>query len=93
MIEICKFDSKRDMRQTVPDLSCDLRAAIENGVVIDSGTLPEYNEIDDPFKIRSRVRDAFDVVEAHRALLLASKESKSTTTPSAASNLENGGEK
>lgn len=75
MIEECVFDPQRDIRATVPDLACDLRLAVENGVVMDTGVLPEYNEIDDVYRIRQRVRDAFDAVEAHRAMMNAARQS------------------
>ena len=75
----CKFDPKRDIRATVPSLACDLESAIENGVVVDTGTAADYNDIEDVYNIRGRVRDAFDAVEAQRALLTSSKTAPSNT--------------
>lgn len=93
MIIECFFDPKRDIRATVPDLSCNLRQAVENGVVVDSGSAPEFNNIEDVYSIRSRVRDAFDAVEAQRALISSSKSNSVTPTPSSTSEPASASEK
>lgn len=91
MFQICKFDSKTDICRTVPGLSTDLKQAIYNGVVLDTGTDGAYNEVDDPARIRGRVRDAFQAVDLQRSVLAAGKilpnpeSSSSPSTPSGAS--------
>jgi hypothetical protein len=73
MYQKCKFDPKRDVCRTVPGLSTDLAAAVENGVVLDTGIDAQYNNVDDPANIRGRVRDAFAAIDQQRAVLAAGK--------------------
>ena len=73
MYQHCKFDPKRDVCRTVPGLSTDLAAAVENGVVLDTGIDAQYNNVDDPANIRGRVRDAFAAIDQQRAVLAAGK--------------------
>lgn len=73
MYQKCIFDPKRDVCRTVPGLSTDLAAAIENGVVLDTGIDAQYNNVDDPANIRGRVRDAFAAIDQQRAVLAAGK--------------------
>ena len=73
MYQICKFDPKRDLWRTVPGLSTDLAAAVENGVVLDTGIDAQYNHVDDHANIRCRVRDAFAAIDQQRAVLAAGK--------------------
>lgn len=69
MKQVCKFNSVRDIQKTVPDMSIDLAAAIESGVVLDTGMIAEHNEIDNPACIIGRVRDVFDAFEAQKNIL------------------------
>lgn len=69
MRQICKFNSYRDFRKSVPDMSVDLAAAIESGVVLDTGMIVEHNDIDSPSSVIGRVRDVFDVFEAQKNIL------------------------
>lgn len=73
MYQKCKFDPARDVCRTVPGLSTDLAAAVENGVVLDTGIDAQYNNVDDPANIRGRVRDAFAAIDQQRAVLAAGK--------------------
>ena len=66
-----KFDSVRDIQKTVPDMSVDLAAAIDSGVVLDTGMIVEHNDIDNPASIVGRVRDVFDAFEAQKKILAA----------------------
>lgn len=68
MIYDCKFNPSRDIEQCVPSLSTDLCAAMESGVVIDSGTLCDFNNIETPSSIVGRVRDAFDAIDMQRSI-------------------------
>lgn len=69
MIQICRFNPKRDFQKTVPDMSVDLAAAIESGVVLDTGMIAEHNDIDSPSSVIGRVRDVFDAFEAQKNIL------------------------
>ena len=75
MKQICRFNSKTDLQRSIPGLCVDLGLAIENGVVLDTGVDSFYNDVDDPANIKGRVRDAFGVVEAQKAVLMAGKKS------------------
>lgn len=69
MRQFCNFDSLRDIKKTVPDMSVDLAAAIDSGVVLDTGMIAEHNDIDSPASVIGRVRDVFDAFEAQRNIL------------------------
>lgn len=69
MIFSCPFDSLRDIQKTVPDMSVNLSAAIESGVVLDTGMIAEHNDIDSPASIIGRVQDVFDAFEAQKNIL------------------------
>lgn len=71
-----KFDSARDIQKTVPDMSVDLAAAIDSGVVLDTGMIVEHNDIDNPASIVGRVRDVFDAFEAQKKILAAGRVSQ-----------------
>lgn len=73
MYHICKFNKDTDLCKTVPGLSTDLGLAIDNGVVLDTGIDSNYNDVDDPARIRGRVRDAFQAVDLQRSVLAAGK--------------------
>ena len=71
-----KFDSVRDFQKTVPDMSVDLAAAIDSGVVLDTGMVVEHNDIDNPASLVGRVRDVFDAFEAQKKILAAGRVSQ-----------------
>lgn len=73
MIYHCEFDPQRDICKTIPDMSVDLAAAIESGVVLDTGTIAEHNDIDSPGSILGRVRDCFDAFDAKKRILAAGR--------------------
>lgn len=62
------FDQVRDYAPTTPGLAIDMAVAMESGVVFDTGTIGESNDIDDPNSIRCRVNDAFEALDAQRHL-------------------------
>lgn len=78
----CPFDSSRDIRKTVPDMSIDLAAAIESGVVLDTGMIAEHNDIDSPASVIGRVRDVFDAFDAQKRILAAGRVTKPAESPS-----------
>lgn len=69
----CYFNDSRDIQITVPDMAVDLAAAIETGVVLDTGMIAEHNEIDSPASIIGRVHDAFDAIEYQRNIVARGK--------------------
>lgn len=81
MRQICKFNASRDIRKTVPDMSVNLAAAIESGVVLDTGMIAEHNDIDSPSSVIGRVRDVFDAFEAQKNILNKGRVSQ-TAAPS-----------
>lgn len=81
MKQICRFNRKRDLKEVVPGLTPNLRIAMQEHVVLDTGISPEYNNIDDPANILGRVRDVFDAVEAQRALASSMKSRDNSATP------------
>lgn len=69
MIEHPKFNPLRDNEVVVPNLAIDLEAALRTGVVKDSGTAVEYNGIEDPNLIRTRVSDNFEAIDERNAVV------------------------
>lgn len=63
------FDEERDIQRTREGLNIDLSTALREGVVQDSGTEPEYNNLDDPSKIRGRVNNVFDAISERNSAL------------------------
>lgn len=82
MVYKCEYDPKKDIAKVIPDMSVDLAAAIETGVVLDTGTIAEHNEIDDPSCVIGRVRDCFDAFEAKKAILNAGRIKQAEASPS-----------
>lgn len=81
MKQICKYNKNRDLKEVVPGLTPNLKIAMQEHVVLDTGITPEYNNIDDPANIVGRVRDVFDAVEAQRAMLSSAKQSEPSPAP------------
>lgn len=73
MRQSCKFCKERDLGQVVPGLAVDLEKAIETGVVLDTGVVEEYNNIDSPTNVVTRVQDVFHAMELKKAYLQAGK--------------------
>lgn len=69
MIQVCCFDKKRDLQEHVPSLATDLNAAIETGVVHDTGVVSDYNDLSDLRSIRGRVGDVFEAIDAQNEIL------------------------
>lgn len=82
-----KFNPQKDIMRAVPDMSVDLAAAIESGVVLDTGMISEHNDIDSPASVIGRVRDVFDAFEAQKRILNAGRVS-SVVDPVAAPAVE-----
>lgn len=82
MVYTCEYDPTRDIMKTVPDMAINLEAAIESGVVLDTGMIAEHNDIDSPSSVIGRVRDVFDAFEAQKNIL-AKGRIESAPAPSA----------
>ena len=76
MIQICTFDKVRDIQEHVPSLATDLNKAIETNTVQDTGVVADFNSIEEPSAITGRIADAFEAIEAQRAILAAGKAAK-----------------
>lgn len=89
MIQEIEFNPVTDICATVPSLSVDLVQAVETGVVLDTGTIGEYNNIEDPSGIWTRVRDAFHAADLQRSIQsAAASAAKNAASSSSASRTE-----
>lgn len=84
MIQKCNFDKVRDIQEHVPSLATDLNKAIETNTVQDTGVVADFNSIEEPNAITGRVSDAFEAIDAQRAILAAGKAAKAKADASAA---------
>lgn len=84
MIQKCNFDKSRDIQEHVPSLATDLNKAIETNTVQDTGVVADFNSIEEPNAITGRVSDAFEAIDAQRAILAAGKAAKAKADASAA---------
>lgn len=85
MIQNCIFDKVRDIQEHVPSLATDLNKAIETNTVQDTGVVADFNSIEEPNAITGRVSDAFEAIDAQRAILAAGKAAKAKADAAAAS--------
>jgi hypothetical protein len=84
MIQKCNFDKVRDIQEHVPSLATDLNKAIETNTVQDTGVVADFNSIEEPSAITGRVSDAFEAIDAQRAILAAGKSAKEKADAAAA---------
>ena len=84
MLQICNFDKVRDVQEHVPSLATDLNKAIETNTVQDTGVVADFNSIEEPSAITGRISDAFEAIDAQRAILAAGKAAKSKADAAAA---------
>lgn len=84
MLQICNFDKVRDIQEHVPSLATDLNKAIETNTVQDTGVVADFNSIEEPNAITGRVSDAFEAIDAQRAILAAGKSAKEKADAAAA---------
>jgi len=84
MFQKCIFDKSRDIQEHVPSLATDLNKAIESNCVQDTGVVADFNSIEEPHAITGRVSDAFEAIDAQRAILAAGKAAKSKADAAAA---------
>ena len=64
----CKFDPIKDYQEVETGLVVDLSETLKTGIVKESNTVLESNDISDPDSIVGVVRDRFDAIEAERAI-------------------------
>lgn len=69
MLHICRFNKVTDVEATREGLAIDLAVALRTGVVKDSGIEPEFNNIDDPTKIKGRYNDVFAAIDERNSVL------------------------
>lgn len=84
MIQECIFNKVRDVQEHVPSLATDLNKAIETNTVQDTGVVADFNSIEEPNDITGRVSDAFEALDAQRAILAAGKAAKAKADAAAA---------
>lgn len=87
MIQKCNFDKVRDIQEHVPSLATDLNKAIETNTVQDTGVVADFNSIEEPNAITGRVSDAFEAIDAQRAILAAGKAAKAKADAAAAASV------
>lgn len=81
MIQDCKYNPITDIQEVVPDMSIDIDAAVESGVVLDLGVVAEPNGIEDVNSIQGRVRDVFDAMVYESKLHAASEAAAAGSSP------------
>lgn len=63
MYQICEFNPECDLGRTIEGMAVDMSAAIETGVIEDTGIDIEFNDISDVEHVGSRISDQFDAVD------------------------------
>lgn len=63
MIYKHKFNKKKDIGETIPNLHIDLEKAVENHTIRDTGVVPEFNGIETPSEVGTLVRDRFQAID------------------------------
>lgn len=84
LITDIKYNKATDQNSVYPGRSIDLRLAFESGIVKSTGTVTDFNLLDDPSKIGARIEDEFDAVNHQRALSEAvhrNKVTRASSTP------------
>lgn len=61
-----EFDPLRDKSRVIPGRSINLREAFKTGIVKSTGSEDEFNDIDDPENIGTRIEDNFDAINQQR---------------------------
>lgn len=80
MITLCKFDSKKDIEQTVPELAMSIKMALQTGVIKDSSDTTPYSELTSTSEVGNYLHDAIDIAMASKKLGLAMQSSAPTST-------------
>lgn len=88
-----KFDPDKDIQAPVPNLAIDLEAAIDNGIVVDTGVIAEYNDIDCPSNILCRIHDTFEAMDLQKAISANMKAAKAKADAKANVSPESNGPK
>lgn len=66
-------------------MSTSLFNALETGVVMDTGTVGEFNDIQDPSGVWMRVNDAFQAMDAQKTLRALGRKSSAASGAAAVS--------
>lgn len=88
----CNYDPVKDIDKTQPNLSVDLKLAITEGIVRDTGEIPYHNDIEDPTTISGRVNDVFEAMDADRSLSQSMANNPQSPTPPVSTLKEGEGE-
>lgn len=68
MIQICKFDKKRDVGKVIPGLFPNIDELIDTHKVTDNSAQVVYNGIQEIEKVGVRINNEFDAIMLSRAL-------------------------
>lgn len=68
MITKCKFDKKKDIQETIPDLAISIEEALVTGVIKDTADTTPYSEINDPNVVGYYLKDGIDIALAAQKL-------------------------
>lgn len=88
----CKYNSEKDVDNVQEGLSVDLKRALTEGVIQDTGEIPYYNDIEDPTAISGRVNDVFEALDADRNLSQSMAKKPQSLTPPVSTPKEGEGE-
>ena len=87
---IYKHNPKKDLAKVRPGLSIQIKEAIETGAIMDTGEIPQYNEIESVSSVIGRIRDNFEAVEAMNYIKAnGTKQTNPTPTPSSSPEPQN----
>lgn len=79
------YNEKFDQNKVVAGRSINIREAFETGIIKSTGKNDDFNEIDDPVNIGSRVEDEFDAINRSRQIQESNHKSKNNvSTPKGA---------
>lgn len=68
MITVCKFDKKKDIQETVPDLAISIEEALITGVVKSTSTSAPYTKETDVEAVGNYLNDPIDIALAAQKL-------------------------
>lgn len=80
MICKCRFDKKKDIQETVPDLAISIAMALQTGVIKDTSDSTPYSKITSIEEVGSYLHDSIDIAMAAKRLGAVMSSSNPTST-------------
>lgn len=80
MITKCKFDKKKDIQETIPDLAISIELALTTGVIKDTVDTTPYSEMTSTDQVGNYLHDAIDIALESRRLGARMNSSQPTST-------------